>query len=638
VHNFVAAVTFVDGSRAAMASAEVSLFAMSVGADRITIAVARKRQPPEIANRGHVGARADTNLCGSRRPPDYASALRRSRRYGAAAVSRLFLSHSAANNAEAVALGAWLTENGWEDVFLDLDPERGIAAGDRWERALIEAASRCEAVLFLVSRAWVDSYWCLKEFMLAHRLNKRMFGVLIESLEPDDLPRDLSGSWQLVDLASGRDHRIFEVTLPRTHEECHVTYSQEGLQRLADGLTKAGLDPRFFEWPPKADPDRPPYRGLRALEAEDAGIFFGRDAPIVDALDKLRGLCSAPAPRFLVILGASGAGKSSFLRAGLFARMLRDDRTFLPLPIIRPERAAMSGENGLMLALEGALDAEGIPMPRRELRAATEGGAATVRPVLQKLIDKRTARGGGDTAKTAPTLVISIDQGEELFLAEGDEESGRLLALLHGLLTGDGVKPIVVIAIRSDSYAQLQEAELLNGARPGLFDLGPMPKGSYAEVIKGPAARLKKTNRPLKIQDGLVESLLHDIEAGGAKDALPLLSFTMERLYLENRGSEALSADDYRELGGIKGSIEEAVERALRLADADPDVPKDRTKRLELLHRGLIPWLAGVDPETRAPRRRVAKLSEIPPECRPLLQHLVEQRLLPPTSPATPAR
>lgn len=78
----------------------------------------------------------------------------------------------------------------------------------------------------------------------------------------------------------------------------------------------------------------------------------------------------------------------------------------------------------------------------------------------------------------------------------------------------------------------------------------------------------------------------------------------------------------------MKGSIEAAVERAFKAADADPKVPKDKEARLALLRRGLIPWLAGIDPDTGAPRRSVARLSEIPAEARPLIQHLVEQRLL----------
>ena len=155
-----------------------------------------------------------------------------------------------------------------------------------------------------------------------------------------------------------------------------------------------------------------------------------------------------------------------------------------------------------------------------------------------------------------------------------------------------------------------------------------MPKGAYAEVIKGPARRLEGTERALKIEEALVDALLADIEEGGAKDALPLLAFTLERLYREHGGDGDLKLSEYEELGRVKGSIEAAVERALKAADADPKIPRDREARLALLRRGLIPWLAGIDPDTGAPRRRVARLSEIPAESRPLIDLLVEQRLL----------
>ena len=282
-------------------------------------------------------------------------------------MSRIFLSHSSENNAEAVALADWLKREGWDDIFLDADPERGIAAGERWERALSQAANRCEAVLFLVSRAWLASGWCLKEFNLAHRLNKRLFGVLIDDLTVSDLPANLTGTWQLVRLAAGRDHVMLRVTMPVTGDETHVTFSAEGLARLKGGLQRAGLDPRFFAWPPEHNPNRPPYRGLLPLEADDAGIFFGRNAPIIEALDRLRGLRQAAPPRLLVVLGASGAGKSSFLRAGLLPRLARDDRNFLPLSVVRPERAAISGETGLLRAIELALQARGISRARSEI-------------------------------------------------------------------------------------------------------------------------------------------------------------------------------------------------------------------------------------------------------------------------------
>jgi formylglycine-generating enzyme required for sulfatase activity len=545
-------------------------------------------------------------------------------------VSRIFLSHSSTDNAQAVALRDWLVSNGWKDeIFLDLDPQRGIAAGERWERALNEAANRCEAVLFLVSKAWLGSGWCRKEFELAHHLNKRLFGVLIEDLPVGELPEELTGTWQIVRLAAGRDHIVFRVVLPVTQEEAHVTFSMEGLQRLKHGLEEAGLDARYFAWPPQNDPNRPPYRGLRPLEAEDAGVFFGRAAPTVEVLDRLRGLRDTTPPRLLVILGASGAGKSSFLRAGLFPRLKRDDRNFLPLPIVRPERASINGDAGLVPALEEALRSAGIAATRAKLRVAVEGGAAMLRPLLQLLTDKATVQASdGSGTPTSPTLILAIDQGEELFIAEGQEEAQALLALLRDLVVQDAPAVIVVIAIRSDSYAHVQEAKLLEGIRKVPFDLGSMPKGSYAEVIKGPARRLEGTHRPLQIEDGLIDALLADIEAGGAKDALPLLAFTLERLYVEHGGDGDLTLDEYQSLGGITGSIEAGVERALKTANADLRVPKDRTARLALLRRGLIPWLAGIDPDTGAPRRRVARLSEIPSEARPLIHHLVEQRLL----------
>jgi hypothetical protein len=147
-----------------------------------------------------------------------------------------------------------------------------------------------------------------------------------------------------VNLASGSDHQLFRAVTPNKTEEAHITFSKDGLKRLKGGLTKAGLDARFFDWPPAGEPNRPAYRGLKPIEAEDAGIFFGREAQLIEALDRLRGLTEAAPPRFLVILGASGAGKSSFLRRGLLPRLVRDDRNFLPLPVILPNHAVLTGE------------------------------------------------------------------------------------------------------------------------------------------------------------------------------------------------------------------------------------------------------------------------------------------------------
>lgn len=283
-------------------------------------------------------------------------------------MSKIFISHSSSDNPSALALADWLREEGWDDLFLDLDPERGIVAGERWERALHDAANRCDAVLFLVSSNWLSSEWCLREFDLAHRLNKRIFGVLIEELDIEGLPDKLTATWQLVNLAGSTDHEVFRAVLPDSGEERHVNFSVTGLKSLRSGLMRAGLDPRFFDWPPADDPDRAPYRGMRALEAEDAGIFFGREAPIIELLSELRGLRDDPPPRLLVILGASGAGKSSFVRAGLLPRLARDDRHFAVLPVIRPGPDALTGDDGLVAMLDQACRTAGLSINRATMR------------------------------------------------------------------------------------------------------------------------------------------------------------------------------------------------------------------------------------------------------------------------------
>jgi hypothetical protein len=85
-------------------------------------------------------------------------------------MSLIFLIHSSIDELEAVALKQWLLDNGWDDVFLDLDPERGLKAGERWQEVLRRAAGRCEAVIFIISPAWAKSKLCLTELFLAKSL------------------------------------------------------------------------------------------------------------------------------------------------------------------------------------------------------------------------------------------------------------------------------------------------------------------------------------------------------------------------------------------------------------------------------------------------------------------------------------
>src|SRR5262249_9781651 len=180
-------------------------------------------------------------------------------------MSRIFLSHSSENNAEAIALRDWLISRGWEDLFLDLDPERGLKAGERWQAALKQAAEHCELVIFLVSPEWAASKWCLAEFLLAKNLNKSIFGGIIKPTPFANIPIEMTAEWQLVDLTAGtRDYQT-PVTPPPGDKTATVAFAKQALERLRIGLMQAGLDPRYFPWPPENDPDRAPYRGLQPL-------------------------------------------------------------------------------------------------------------------------------------------------------------------------------------------------------------------------------------------------------------------------------------------------------------------------------------------------------------------------------------
>ena len=83
-------------------------------------------------------------------------------------------------------------------------------------------------------------------------------------------------------------------------------------------------------------------------------MFFGRDAETLRALDKLRGMRTTGVDSLFVVLGPSGSGKSSFLRAGLLPRLRREDRRFVLLDIMRPERRALTGDTGLARAIHQA--------------------------------------------------------------------------------------------------------------------------------------------------------------------------------------------------------------------------------------------------------------------------------------------
>ena len=516
-------------------------------------------------------------------------------------MARLFISHSSHNNDTAIQVRDWLAANGWDDVFLDLDPERGIVAGQRWKEALQKAAYRCEVVLALVSAEWLASGWCKSEIDAARLMGKKVI-VALAGIDESQVPLDLSDE-QFIDLSA----------------------DPQAYRRLKEGLKRAGLDPTSFPF----EAGRRPYPGFAYLEEQDAAVFFGRDAQIVRGLDEIRRLVRTGVTRMFVILGASGSGKSSFLRAGLWPRLRRDDQAWLALPILRPERAAISGKYGLSQALQQVMSEprfadgirrRGLPRSRADIQdfiGKNDDGLAKLFAAVRDI-----ARGDlpGENA-APPTILLALDQGEELFNEEGREEAKRFIHILTRTLTADP-RTLAILVVRSDSFPLVQGDPGLAALPKDTFTLDMMLQGSYRAVIEGPARLVEPT--PLKIDPLLTDALLEDISG---QDALPLLAFTLAHLHENYAADNELTLAGYDKIGRVKGVIDKTVAQAFAEGVARGEAPKDEKAQLALARSAFIPHLAQVKAGGQFVRR-VATLDQIPAEARPLIDRFADQRLL----------
>ncbi|SNY80635.1 WD40 repeat [Nocardia amikacinitolerans] len=530
-------------------------------------------------------------------------------------MSRVFLSHSSRDTRQAVALKAWLIQADpglADEIFLDLDRQTGIPAGVRWKDALRRASERCEAVICLLSDHWDASHECKTEYRSAETLGKPIFAVRLQPAKG----RDITSEWQRCDLFGAGPHTSISVD-----DGPPVEFRTEGLLRLRDGLRAAGIGADTFAWPPPDDPDRAPYRGWQPLEAVDAAVYFGRDAQIGRALTAIRALRNTGVGQLFVVLGPSGVGKSSFLRAGLLPRLRRDDRHYLPAGIVRPQRFALTGDGGLAQTIHRLRADLGLRQPSLGVIKAGIRDVARVRDWLAEAQAAAQERIVDPTDDEPPTLVLPLDQGEEFFGVDADEEARALLALVGELLDPRIAMSMVVIAtIRADRYEPLQTApELADVALRSFDDLKPMPQAQFKEVICGPARRARQAGSKLAFAPELVDRLLDDWSHGA--DTLPLLSLTLARLY-QDYGDGEITLAEYEAMGGLRRVVQSEVDELLAV---DPAV---RQEQLAVLRTAFVPWLATVNPDNDQPMRRVARWLDLPAPSRPLLESFIARRLL----------
>ena len=443
-------------------------------------------------------------------------------------MSLIFLSHSSRDNPIAEQVKARLEQWGHRSVFLDFDPEDGIPAGRDWKKELYTKLRECRAVIILCSHASMASRWCFAEVTHADAMGKEVFPIKIDDSKVDPI---LTGK-QIIDATAGWD---------------------KAYQRLEKGLLDAGLDPKgMFDW----DGTRPPYPGLMAFQEQDAAIFFGRKEEINQGLASLNHLQQFGGPRLTLMLGASGSGKSSLMRAGLLPRLKRDQRWVVIEPF-RPLKAPFDELAAVLRQRFGQLPQAGKGTPtqmvqvRDRIRWDEHDTKQSVDTFLELIRELRDTAGSREA-----TVLLMIDQCEELLTVGANDEGNQFLAFLRAVLDREDNSFLVFATLRSDFLASFQDHPAMRGLRVGTFPVPQMQVDDFASVIEGPAKIAG-----LELGPGLVQAMIGDTKTS---DALPLLAFTLRELYEGFGEDKLLTLEEYRDqLGRLDGCIAKAAEAVL---------------------------------------------------------------------------
>ncbi len=544
-------------------------------------------------------------------------------------MATIFISHSSRDDALASQLEAWLRGNGFTDLFID---HSSISGGAAWADALRANAGSARVVLCLVTPHWLASTECTSEFKAAWYMGKRIIPVFLLGDEAalNDTQRSELGRVRAE--AQGLDLTVFIAPegLDFDRDEAVAEVLGRGL-REAGALAAVGLDPHAFEIDRRERPS--PFPGLTSFgdEDADAALFFGRSREIAETLEDLRKMRAGADRRPFVILGASGSGKSSLLKAGIIPRLRREGPAWLPLRAFRPGAdPLLNFAEAITKTLADFGEREAHGGLKRTLLDAWQGcernGAGDLtadgQAALIAALETHASRLRTHANRPGATILISVDQAEELTRSDGD--SGQALAdYLRAAM--DAASPLrLAFTIRTDSFPELQAHPRFQGLEARGYDLRTLPVFRFDDVAEHPAARYG-----VEVDPALTDALMEDAPG---KDALPLLAFALQRLWDQFHVSGKLTHADYISMGGLSGLIEDAAERALCGIDPeqrDAALPAGGAKahQVELGQRVFVPALADVNDESAA-IRRVAAWADFDPPAQELLERFDRWRLV----------
>jgi energy-coupling factor transporter ATP-binding protein EcfA2/cell division protein FtsB len=296
-----------------------------------------------------------------------------------------------------------------------------------------------------------------------------------------------------------------------------------------------------------------PFAGLSAFQEADAARFFGRENDVAAVMTRLR------QQELVAIAGPTGAGKSSFVRAGLIPALKRAGREVEAF-LLRPGRRPLAALADVLVFLQDTSVAAGAPED-----ADPEAIAAVLRTqpgYLGARLRARCRRRGPEHR-----IVLFVDQLEELYTLGIDaSERAAFAACLEGV-ADDASSPLrVLLTVRADFLDHLSEdRRLLSKVSQGLVFLPLMARDGLRDALKKPLEAVRHAFE----DDALCEEMLDGL--AGTKSALPLLQFTVTKLWeARDREQRLLTRRAYQALGGVAGALSthaEAVLSALSTAE-----------------------------------------------------------------------
>jgi WD40 repeat protein len=461
-------------------------------------------------------------------------------------VARVFVSHASEDRGLASELRRWLAEDD-HDVLLDQDLRDDVVFGDQWQRRLHERLRWADAVVCVVTSAYLTSTWCAAEIGVAQSRGNRLLPVLAEP---------------------GITHPLLEINQHTDMTRDSIAARTALVKELRRVDAAGGLG-----WPD----DRSPFPGLRSFDIHEHQVFFGRSSEVRQLADLLRSPAERAEESLLLVVGPSGCGKSSLVRAGLLSWMAKE-AYWRPLTPIVP-------------------GADPVAALTRELTAAAQqtGLDWTPAQVHHQLDERGLTELASQLLLAAPggpwhRLLIVVDQYEELLTQAPLGQRAQFAQLLRPALGG----PVQVVAtLRSEFLDQLLVDSDLGVLPTRPYTLRPLRREALRAVIENPA-RLAG----IAIADDLVTQLVTDTDSG---EALPLLAFTLAQLADGvSRGGE-LSRARYEQLGRVQGALVRQADAALADATADTG------RRPEEIIAGLL-RLVTVDEQGRPTRQRVKRV------------------------------